>query len=127
MLERCHLSEEKAISLVRHIRDGCGTRSTSRLIEVDKNTVTRYSRLAGKHGLNPTMSSWPFPPQTKEVQFDEKWSFVGKKEEPSDSHDPPGFGQNWDHTAIDAESRLLLSLVPGKRTAKELPKTHRRC
>jgi transposase-like protein len=43
VLERCHLSEEKAISLLEHIRDGCGTRSTSRLVEVDKNTVTRYA------------------------------------------------------------------------------------
>lgn len=51
VLERCHLDEEKAISLLRHIREGCGTRSTSRLVEVDKNTVTRYSRLAGEHGL----------------------------------------------------------------------------
>lgn len=27
-------------------------------------------------------------------------------------------GDVWDHTAIDAESRLLISLVPGKRTAE---------
>jgi len=27
-------------------------------------------------------------------------------------------GDNWDHIAIDAESRLELSVVPGKRTAE---------
>jgi hypothetical protein len=50
VLEGCRLSEEKAVSILRHIREGCGTRSTSRLVEVDKNTVTRYLRLAGCHG-----------------------------------------------------------------------------
>ena len=29
-----------------------------------------------------------------------------------------GKGDQWDHTAIDAENRLLLALVPGKRTTE---------
>ena len=40
---------DKAVALLDHIREGCGTRATSRLVEVDKNTVTRYVRLAGPH------------------------------------------------------------------------------
>jgi hypothetical protein len=31
-------------------------------------------------------------------------------------------GDNWDHTAIDPETRLVLSLVPGKRTAANCDK-----
>jgi hypothetical protein len=62
-----------------------------------------------------------FPPQTKEIQLDEKWGFVLTKHEPpeSEQEEEPEVqcGQNWDHTAIDAESRLLLSIIPGKRTA----------
>jgi IS1 family transposase len=68
-------------------------------------------------GTNFTITWSPFPPKTREVQLDEKWGFVGQKEEPPDGDESPPRGQNWDHTAIDAESRLLLSLVPGKRTA----------
>lgn len=71
------------------------------------------------------MTSWSlFPPQTKEVQLDEKWSFVGKKEKHCDSDNPLDHsqGDDWDHTAIDPESRLLLSLVPGKRTAENCDK-----
>jgi IS1 family transposase len=64
------------------------------------------------------MNSWLFPPQTREVQFDEKWAFVGKKEKhcdpekPADAHQ----GDNWDHVAFDPEHRLVVSVVPGKRT-----------
>jgi len=39
-------------------------------------------------------------------------------DEPADLH----CGDDWDHTAVDPESRLLLSLVPGKRTAENCQK-----
>jgi IS1 family transposase len=64
------------------------------------------------------MNSWLFPPKTREVQFDEKWSFVGKKEKHCDP-DKPSLqpqGDNWDHVAFDPEHRLVVSVVPGKRT-----------
>src|SRR5918997_3943724 len=63
-------------------------------------------------------SSWLFPPRTREVQFDEKWAFVAKKQKHCD---PPGpadqrQGDHWDHVAFDPEHRLVVSAVPGKRT-----------
>src|SRR3954464_10790847 len=64
-----------------------------------------------------TTNSWPFPPRTREVQVDEKWGFVSKKEASCDPLNPLDRlrGDDWDHTAVDPESRLLLALVPGKR------------
>jgi len=61
---------------------------------------------------------WLFPPQTREVQLDEKWAFVGKKQAHCDPDDPTDAkqGDHWDHVAFDAEHRLVLSVVPGKRT-----------
>lgn len=51
------------------------------------------------------------------MPFDEKGSFVERKEkhcQPEDTHR----GDCWDHTAIDPESRLVVRLVVGKRTAE---------
>lgn len=64
-----------------------------------------------------TKNWWPFPPTTREVQLDEKWAFVSQKEKSCDPLDPLDRlrGDDWDHTAVDPESRLLLALVPGKR------------
>lgn len=63
--------------------------------------------------------SWSvFPPRTDEIQFDEKWAFVYKKEkhcdplEEKDQHR----GDNWDHVAFDPTHRLVLEVVPGKRS-----------
>jgi IS1 family transposase len=50
------------------------------------------------------------------VQVDEKWAFVAKKEKHCDPADAD-CGDCWDHIAFDPESRLVLSVVPGKRTA----------
>jgi IS1 family transposase len=50
------------------------------------------------------------------VQFDEKWSFVECKEKHCQPEDVRR-GDCWDHTAFDPESRLVVSLAVGKRTA----------
>ena len=43
------LAPEKALSVLQHLREGCGTRATARLVGVHRDTVTRLARLAGRH------------------------------------------------------------------------------
>jgi hypothetical protein len=52
------------------------------------------------------------------VQFDEKWAFVGKKQKHGEPDEPADArqGDNGDPVAFDPEHRLVLSVVPGKRT-----------
>jgi hypothetical protein len=35
-----------------------------------------------------TRNSWPFPPETREAQLDEMWSFVAKKQAHCDPNNP---------------------------------------
>jgi IS1 family transposase len=65
-------------------------------------------------------SWWLFPPGTREVQLDEKWSFVAKKQAHCDPDDPADdhHGDWWDHVALDPETRLVLAVVPGARDAE---------
>jgi hypothetical protein len=49
VLEHARLPDDKALAILKHIQEGCGTRATSRSVDVDKNTVTRYLALAGAH------------------------------------------------------------------------------
>src|SRR4051794_24368154 len=66
----------------------------------------------------PTTRSWLFPPATREVQFDEKWAFVGKKQKNCNPNDPDDdqCGDYWDFVAYDPEHRLVLVVVPGARS-----------
>jgi IS1 family transposase len=47
---------------------------------------------------------------------------VGKKEKHCDPDNPDDAkrGDNWDHVALDPEHRLVVSVVPGKRTAENV-------
>jgi IS1 family transposase len=67
-------------------------------------------------------SSWLFPPRTREVQFDEMWAFVGKKQKNCDPADPDDDhkGDWWDHVAFDPEHKLVLSVVPGARVTESV-------
>jgi len=63
------------------------------------------------------MSSWAFPPSTEKLQVDEAWSFVGKKQkncDPSNDGGDATQGDQWDHVALDPDSRLVLSVQVGK-------------
>ena len=62
-LFRASLPEEKIVSLMQHVGEGCGVRKTSRLIGVHRDTVTRYSRVAGEHAKNLHDELVEFSPQ----------------------------------------------------------------
>ena len=54
--------------------------------------------------------------------MDEAWSFVAKKEKNCDEGEPEDRfrGDCWDHVAFDPEHGLVVSVVPGERTAESV-------
>src|ERR1022692_1289365 len=48
-LFHCKLPEDKAVSVLHHLRENCGVLQTSRLVGVNKNTVVRLAVVAGQH------------------------------------------------------------------------------
>lgn len=73
---------EKGVRILEHLAEGCGIRKTARLVGVTKDTVLRLQRKAGAHAkaLHDELVQ---DLRIDEAQFDEKWSFVGKKRETS--------------------------------------------
>lgn len=43
------LHPDTVVAILKHIAEGIGVGKTARLLGVSKNTVVRYSRLAGQH------------------------------------------------------------------------------
>ena len=93
-----------------------------RLVKVHPDTVSRYGRAAGDHSRAAHDELVAHSPETRELQMDEKWSFVAKKEKNCDEDDPEDQfpGDCWDHVAFDPEHRLVVSVVPGERTAESV-------
>jgi IS1 family transposase len=121
-LYRAHLPEDKVTSILEHIHEGCGVRKTARLVKVHPDTVSRYGRAAGEHSRAAHDELVAHSPETRELQMDEKWSFVAKKEKNCDEDDPEdrSRGDCWDHVAFDPEHRLVVSVVPGERTTESV-------
>ena len=46
---RAHTPVQKVVSILEHVQESCGMRSTGRLMHVKEDTVIRYARLAGAH------------------------------------------------------------------------------
>ena len=117
-----HLPEDKILSILEHIHEGCGVLKTARLVKVHPDTVSHYSRASGAHARDAHDELVAHSPQTRELQMDEKWSFVAKKEKNCDEDDPEDQfrGDCWDHVAFDPEHRLVVSVVPGERTGESV-------
>ena len=78
LFEESRLPEEKALAILEHVREGCGTRPTSRMVGVGKDTVTRYIRRAGRHATQLHDELLAFSPSNqgsaarREVEFREQ-------------------------------------------------------
>jgi IS1 family transposase len=109
------LSIEKRTQIINLLVEGNSIRATSRIANVSKDTV---STLLVKVGT----ACWDFHDthvvnvKSQRIQCDEIWSFVYSKEK----NKPEGMenaGDIWTWTAIDADSKLIVSWNVGNRDA----------
>src|ERR1700680_1468244 len=113
------ISMAKKVAVISALVEGCSVRSTVRLTGVSKGAVLRLLASVGKACAdyqNVTIRNVP----AKRVQVDEIWSFCYAKEKnvTLKMWDKVGFaGDVWTFTAIDAETKLVISWAVGRRDA----------
>ena len=114
------IHEAKAASVIDHLDQGCGLCATASLVYVSKDTVGRLIRVTGKTSKK-VHDKCVRKVHVEALQFDEKWSYVKKKQRHiTAADDPDEVGDRWDAVAMDPISKLLLSFVPGKRTERTI-------
>jgi hypothetical protein len=115
------MAPERAEAIAAHLKEGCGIRKTSRLVGASKTGVTNIAIRLGLHA-RAFHDDRVRGVEVREAQFDEKWAFVEKKEKNCDEAKPEdaAAGDQWDHVAMDVESRMVVSLAIGKRDAETL-------
>jgi IS1 family transposase/transposase-like protein len=112
------VSEAKAEAIIDHLDEGCRVRATSRLTQAAKVTVARLLKTSGRHAQRfHDQEVKDLRPQA--IQFDEQWSFVKKKQRNCGPEETHQAGDFWDHRAIAPDSKLIVSLVVGKRTQEQ--------
>lgn len=104
------------VAILRALTEGCSLRSTSRMVGVSINTVTKLLIDAGKacaryqHDVMRNLTC-------QRLQLDEIWAFVGMKDRniPAEREGEEGIGSIWTWIAIDANTKLIPSWLVGLR------------
>jgi len=110
------LSTADRVRVIAALVEGCSIRSTVRMTGISKKTITKLIVDLGtacaayhdKHVRNV---------KSKRIQCDEIWSFVYAKQKnvPKAMEGQFGVGDVWTWTAIDADSKLMVSYMVGQR------------
>lgn len=105
---------EKAILALRMILEGASIRSVERSLDLHRDTIMRLLALAGEKAER-VMAEKIRNVVVRDVECDEVWSFIGKKEKRVRPEDDQNLGDCYTFVAIERHSKLVLNIAIGKR------------
>ena len=110
---------EKRRLILNMLVEGSSMRAISRIADVSINTVSKLLVDAGQACIaihNDTVQNV----EASRIQCDEIWSFTyGKQKNVKAAKDAPeGAGDTWTWTALDSDSKLIVSYLVGGRDAE---------
>jgi IS1 family transposase len=111
------LTTAKRVAVISALVEGCSVRSTVRMTGVSKGAILRLLAEVGTACAkyqDRTIRNL----STKRVQADEIWSFIAAKEKnvTTDVRERvPKAGDVWTWTAMDADTKLMISWLVGAR------------
>lgn len=116
-LEEMRIPFEKAIRILAMLVEGISVRSIERLTGTHRDTVLRLLVLAGEK-CEKLMGKLIVNVPVKDVQCDEIWGYVYKKEThkwPEEAHDD-SIGDAYCFIAMERHSKIVLNFALGRRS-----------
>lgn len=112
------LTNSQRCAVVRCLVDGVSIRATTRITGVAKNSIQRLTRLLGE-ALLEYQDNALRNVHSDRIQCDEVWCFAYCKDKnvPDEMRGAPGVGSMWTWTAMDADTKLIVSWRLGARDA----------
>ena len=108
------LGTDKQVAVISALAEGSGIRQIERITGVHRDTIMRLGVRVGQ-GCAALLDSKMRNLSCKQLQFDELWGFIGKKERHVRPDDNPQLGDVWTFCAIDSDTKLVPSFKVGKR------------
>lgn len=108
------LKEEKRLAVLTGLVNGCSERTIAQTTSVSRVTI---SKLALEYGGRATWlhNSMMHDLACSNIELDEMWSYVKKKQFRTTEWDLPEYGEAYTYVALDRFSRLAVSVHVGKR------------
>lgn len=115
------LAEEKALSVLHHLVEGCSVRTTERITGVHRDTILNLLITIGEK-CERLLEAKIQNVSVKHVQLDEIWGYVGMKEKTKKRQsrkDENDLGDAYCFVAIEEFTKLILCWHLGRRTASD--------
>ncbi|SRR5579883_3224062 len=106
---------ETAAKALAMMLEGMSVRAISRLTSLHKGTVLSLMNTAAERAVS-LHDSAVRNVRVRYLQADEVWGFCGKKQRRVRQGDSPELGDAWMFVGLDAESKMIVSYIIGKRT-----------
>jgi len=117
VLDTMYIPQEKAVLALRLLLEGNSIRSTERITELDRNTLMSLLVKAGDR-CHTLLAQRIVSVPVQDVEVDEIWGFVGKKEGHKSDDDGAEVGDAYCFIGMERSTKLVLAYHLGKRTAK---------
>lgn len=112
------LSTEKQTMAIGALVEGASIRSVERMTGIHRDTIMRLMVRTGQN-CEEIMNSTMHGLNCENIQVDEIWCYVGKKQRHVKTTDNLyEVGDQWVFVALDADSKLVPSYLIGKRTSE---------
>lgn len=109
------LSLERQCSVIGALVEGNSIRSVERMTGIHRDTIMRLMVRVG-HRCESLLDKTMRNLNCKNIQMDEIWCYVGKKQRHLNKTDNPDLlGDQWVFVALDADSKLIPAHRIGKR------------
>jgi IS1 family transposase len=108
------LNTDKQIAVISALAEGSSIRSIERMTGIHRDTIMRLGVRVGQgcaSVLDEKMRDLP----CENIQVDEVWGFIGKKQRHVVAEDDATVGDVWTWCAVDADTKLVPSFKVGKR------------
>ena len=109
-----YLPVEKAEMVLSLLLEGNSVSSIERVTGVHHTTILKLLLLAGEK-CERIMAEKIRGVKVRDVECDEVWSFIGKKQKRVRPEDDPNMGDCYVFAAIERHSKLVLNIAMGKR------------
>jgi transposase-like protein/IS1 family transposase len=113
-LGEMYAPKDKVLLALQMLLEGNSIRSTMRISGLDQNTIMKALALAGEKAER-VMADKIRNVEVRDVECDEVWSFIGKKQKRVRPEDDQNLGDAYTFVAIERHSKLVLNIALGKR------------
>src|SRR6185503_8182140 len=103
---------EKIVLALRMLLEGASIRSIERTVEIHRDTIMKLVVVAGAK-CEKIMGRYVRDVVVRDVEADEVWSFIGKKQKRVRRDEDQNMGDAYVFVAIERNTKLVLNVAMG--------------